>query len=120
MRLGSEVIAHAGLSRSTNVGLRLQSLLVFALVAFILLLLLQGNLFVVTNDEGLTLERLTTRAGRAASIFGLLRALRSKVVLAPGGDLQLIGVSIWTASPWRDCGCRITRLTLCIRSHAGT
>ena len=76
--------------------LRYQTALVFAVV-FALLLLLQGNLFVVANDEGLTLEssqRLLAGQLPYVDFFG--HASPGSYWLQ-AAIFKLLGVSIWTA-----------------------
>src|SRR4030088_3392129 len=79
-----------------NVGLRVQTLVVF-LAAFAVLFVLQGNLFVMANDEGLTLEssqRVLAGQGPYVDFFGHA---------SPGSYwlqtaiFRLFGVSIRTA-----------------------
>ena len=90
------VKAHARLGRSTNVGLRHQTLLVFA-CAFAALMLLQGNLFVVANDEGLTLESAQrVLAGQLPYVDFFGHASPGSYWLQ-AAIFKLLGVSIWTA-----------------------
>ena len=77
-------------------GLRLQTILVFA-ATFVLLLLLQGNLFVVANDEGLTLESSQrVLAGQLPYVDFFGHASPGSYWLQ-AAIFKCFGVSIWTA-----------------------